>query len=323
MKRLWRHLSGFQRIGSAGTGRPAVEPPVTPHPASSHPVAHHLAARRRVLAAAGWLSGVALLAAGAPARAAEAAWPTHVSTVYRLYFNGFDVGSFAFNSQSTGKTYALTSKADVSALFGAFKWNGTLSASGSLAQGNPQPVAYLLNFRTKKKQGLVRLGFDKGAVKAVTVEPKKDWVSPEAVPLKPEHKQSVFDPMSAILALTAAGGKEPCAKTVPIFDGKARFNLVLSYKGKQKLEEKKSSGQPSELVVCKVKYQPIAGHKPKDFVNPWIKYDSIEIALRPIPSANVYVPYTITVPTSLGSAVMSAEKVDISSEGKPAIALSR
>lgn len=265
----------------------------------------------------------ALIALNVPASAADGDWPKSVSTVYRLSFNGFDVGSFAFNSTSAGKTYKATSNADVSALFGAFKWKGTISASGNLAPTGPQPTAYLLNFKTKAKQGLVRLGFDKGAVKTVTVEPKKDWVSPEIVPVKPDHMKSVFDPMSAILAMTHAGGGDPCAKTVPIFDGKIRFNLQMSYKGKEKLEEAKPSGQPQELVVCKVKYAPLAGHKPKDFVNPWINYDAIEIALRPVPSASLYVPYRVTVPTSIGAAQMMAERVDIAPEGKPAIALTR
>ena len=279
----------------------------------------------------GWrcmvLAGVAAMGvtlnAGRPAAAAEAAWPKSVSTTYRLYFNGFEVGSFAFQSQAAGKTYKAKSQANVSALFGAFKWNGDLSASGLLEPEGPQPASYLMNFRTKSKQGLVRLGFDKAGVRTVTVEPKKDRVSPEIVPITAEHKKSVFDPMSAILALTHAGGGDPCAKTVPIFDGKARFNLVLSYKGKQKLQETKPSGQPQELVVCKVRYNPIAGHKPKDFVDPWVDYGGIEIALRHVPSANIYVPYNVTVPTSLGAAVMSAERVDIATEGKPVIALTR
>lgn len=273
---------------------------------------------------AGYLSLVAACALNATPAAAEGAlWPQSVSTVYKLSFNGFEVGSFSFQSESEGNAYKANSKANVSALFGAFKWNGTLSASGNLAASGPQPTAYLLNFKTKSKQGLVRLGFDKAGVKSVTVEPKKDWVSPEVVPVKPEQTKSVFDPMSAILAMTHAGGGDPCAKTVPIFDGKQRFNLLMSYKGKQKLDEKSPSGQPAELVVCKVKYQPISGHKPKDFVNPWIDYSGIEIALRPIPAANVYVPYTVTVPTSIGAAVMSAQKVDIAPLGKPAIALKR
>ena len=271
------------------------------------------------------LFAAALLAgavASADTAAAGTGWPQSVSSVYSLHFNGFEVGSFAFQSNSNGKSYSATSKADVSALFGAFKWRGTISASGNLETAGPQPASYLMNFRTKSKAGSVRLGFEKGAVKTVTLDPAKP-PSPEAVPVKTEHMKSVFDPLSAILAMTHAGDGNPCAKTVPIFDGKARFNLVMSYKSRQKITEKKPSGQPSELYVCKVKYEPVAGHKPKDFVNPWVDYNAIEITLRPVPSAGVFVPYSITIPTSIGSAVMSAERIDINADGKALIALTR
>ncbi|MEZ5898966.1 MAG: DUF3108 domain-containing protein [Hyphomicrobiaceae bacterium] len=267
--------------------------------------------------------GSVLPAFAAPPAAADPAWPSQVSSVYRLYFNGFEVGKFAFQSSTKGQSYSATSKAEVSALFGAFRWRGNTSATGRLADTGPEPASYLLNFKTKSKAGLVRLGFDKKGVKSVAVKPEKA-PSPEAVPVKAEDMRSVFDPMSAILQLTHAGPGNPCAKTVPIFDGKARFNLVMSYKGRQKIDEKQPSGQPKELYVCKVKYQPVSGHKPKDFVNPWVDYDGIEIALRPIPAAGLQVPYQVVIPTSLGSAVMSAESIDIAAaDGKSPITLRR
>jgi len=262
-------------------------------------------------------------AAASSGHAAEAVWPVGISSVYRLSFNGFEVGSFSFESTSNGRSYAATSKAEVSALFGAFKWKGATTASGNLSAAAPQPASYLLTFKTKSKQGLVRLGFDRGAVKTMSVEPSKP-PSPEAVPVKPEQLTSVFDPMSAILAITHAGESgDPCKKTIPIFDGKARFNLVMSYKTRQTLKEKAPSGQPNELYVCKVKYVPIAGHKPKDFVNPWVDYDSIEIALRPVPTAGVFVPYRISIPTTLGAAVMSAEHVEVKTKNQDVIALTQ
>lgn len=283
--------------------------------------------RARAPLACGWLSAALAAAVLLPVQPVHAApagtgWPHSVSSVYKLYFNGFDVGSFAFQSSSNGKSYSATSKADVSALFGAFKWKGTISANGTLGASKPQPSAYQLNFKTKSKAGSIKLGFAPEGVKSVTLEPKKP-PHPEAVPVKPEHMKSVFDPMSAILAMTHAGEGNPCAKTVPIFDGKARFNLVMSYKGRQKITEKTPSGQPSEVYVCKVKYEPVAGHKPKDFVNPWVDYSGIEMSLRPVPSAGVYVPYSITIPTSLGAAVMAAERVDITTGSNAVIALTR
>lgn len=258
----------------------------------------------------------------AQAGAGASKWPSSVSSRYKLSFNGFDVGDYSFESTTNGKTYSATSTANVSALFGAFKWKGTITANGAIAPENPRPVSYQMNYRTKSKAGLIRLGFDTSGVKTLAVEPKK-YPSPEAVPVKPEHMKSVFDPMSAIMALTHAGAGNPCSKKLAVFDGKVRFNLTLSPKGHERLSEAKPSGQPKELHICKVKYDPVAGHKPKDFVNPWVDYGAIEIALRPVPSAGVYVPYRITVPTTLGAAVMVADRIDITDPNNTVIALTQ
>jgi hypothetical protein len=269
------------------------------------------------------IAALVLPAAGtAQAGEANAAWPASVTARYSLSFGGFDVGKYQFQSQSDGKTYTVTSNASVSALLGAFTWKGDLEAKGAVDAITAHPAGYQLSFKAKKKQGIVKLGFDKAGVKTVTLDPNKP-PSPEAVPVKPEHMKNVVDPMTAILAITHAGTSAPCDRRIAIFDGKARFDLVLSLKGEQRLTEKKSSGQPANLVVCRVKYVPVAGHKPKDFVNPWVDYNAIEIALRPVPSANLYVPYRVSIPTSLGPAVMSAEKIDITAANKAQIALTQ
>jgi Protein of unknown function (DUF3108) len=263
----------------------------------------------------------AALLLAAPACAEDAKWPSSVSSRYKLSFNGFEVGAYSFDSTSNGKTYSATSSANVSALFGAFKWKGTITASGGITPEKPKPVSYQMNYRTKSKAGLVRLGFDNtSGVKSLAIEPKKD-PNPEAVPVKPEHLKSVFDPMSAIMAMTHAGAGDPCSKKLAVFDGKVRFNLTLSPKGRERLTETTPSGQPKELHVCNVKYDPVAGHKPKDFANPWVDYGAIEIALRPVPAAGVYVPYRITVPTTLGAAVMVADRIDITAPNNSVIAL--
>ena len=49
--------------------------------------------------------------------------------------------------------------------------------------------------------------------------------------------------------------------------------------------------------------------------------DGIEVALRPIPSANMLVPYQINIPTMAGYASIVSKRVEISSPGKPQIAL--
>lgn len=276
--------------------------------------------KARRVAISGVAAMMAIMLGSVAAEAADTSWPTSVAAKYKLSFGGFEVGTYRFQSTSNGKTYETTGSADVSALFGAFKWKGGIESRGTLGPNAPAPTGYKLSFKSKSKAGSVTLGFDKIGVKSVELEPPKP-PHPDAVPVKAEHLKSVLDPMSSILAMTHGTGDDPCDRTIPIFDGKVRFNLVMSAKGEQRIKEEQPSGQPKALKVCKVKYVPLAGHKPKDFAKPWVDYDSMEISLRPIPSANVYVPYTVTIPTTLGAAVMSAESINITSSDQKQIAL--
>lgn len=245
---------------------------------------------------------------------------TDVKARYKLSFNGLDVGSYDFESQFDGKSYVSNSSAKVSAVFGAFKWRGDIQSNGKFIANKPRPANYEMNFKTKKKGGSVKLGFDSSGVSSVALEPNKP-PRKDAVPIAADHLKNVFDPMSAIMAMSHAVGPNPCKQRIPIFDGKARFDLVMSPKGTEKISDKSPSGQPRELIVCRVKYQPISGHKPKDFVDPWVDYNNLEIAFRPIPSADIFVPYRITIPTTLGPCMMAAENVTITSPNHPQIAL--
>jgi hypothetical protein len=131
----------------------------------------------------------------------------------------------------------------------------------------------------------------------------------------------VLDPLSAIMLVANYSNPDPCDRHLPIFDGKERFDLVLSYKGEVKVNEQQPSGQPAIAHVCRVKYQPIAGHK-VDAENSYLATtDNIEVSLRPVPSANILVPYQITIPTLIGYATIVSKRVEIESPGRPQIAL--
>ena len=255
------------------------------------------------------------------AKAGDATYPSEVDAVYRLSFNGLSVGKYRFSSHYDGRSYTANGKTEISALFGAFKWAGNFLGSGSVeTTGTPRPVSFEMSTKTKSKTTSVKLSFDGTRVASVALVPNKS-PSAEAVKLKPENLQNVFDPMGATLALSNANASDACSRTIPVFDGKARYDLRLSLKGREPIKEKKPSGQPPELVVCQVKYVPIAGHKPKDFVNPWIDYDHIEIALRAVPAAGIYVPYRITIPSTIGSAVMAIDTINITAPNNQQIAL--
>ena len=141
------------------------------------------------------------------------------------------------------------------------------------------------------------------------------------MPIKPEHLKSVIDPLTAVLVTTRAKGGSPCGRRLAIFDGKQRFDLLTTPAGQQKVPEARPSGQPAIGYVCKVRYVPVAGYKDTEDFRSTINNSSAEIALRPVPSANLLVPYRITVATKWGTATMMLHRMDIVTPGQKQIAL--
>jgi hypothetical protein len=254
-----------------------------------------------------------------PASAADA-WPSKVSAAYKVTFNGFEIGRFQFESTVNARSYVLDGSAELSALLGIFKWQGTTHSSGTIVGEQPKPALYAFDYKSSSKTGAVTLSFNEGRVASTKVVPPNK-PSKEAVPVEDQHLKDVLDPLTAIMALSRSKGENPCGRKVSIFDGKQRFDLLFSFRRQLKVAEMVPSGQPEVGIVCSVRYVPIAGHKPhvKSSISPG---DSgIEVAFRPIPSANLFVPYNITIPTLFGSAVLTAQRVDIVAPGMKQIAL--
>jgi uncharacterized protein DUF3108 len=249
------------------------------------------------------------------------ALPATVRAVYEVNFNGFTVGTFEFVSQAEEQSYTLTGNAQLTLLLGAFTWVGETRSFGLIANETPRPAAFSFDFRTNNnKSGSTKIDFANGGVFDVRNSPPAT-LKADTVPLREQHLRGVLDPLSAILVVARYTNPDPCDHRLPIFDGKERFDLVLSYKGQVKVSEQQPSGQPAIAHVCRVRYRPIAGHKIDAESSYLATSDAIEVSLRPIPSANVLVPYQITIPTLIGYATIVSKRVEIESPGLPQIAL--
>lgn len=253
---------------------------------------------------------LALLVVAVPAiAAADGDWPSKVTANYKITFNGFDVGDFRFESNLGSRGYSLDGRAKLSALLGIFEWKGSTNSTGVLARGEPKPADYSFKYRSSSKSGSVAMSFSKDRVTDRTVVPPSS-PSKKTVPLTEEHLKGVLDPMSAVMAMTRQR-ENPCDQKIAIFDGKQRFDLELSYRRQQTIKEARPSGEPSVAFVCNVRYIPIAGHKDSRTIRKMAETDGIEVVLRPIPSANIFIPYQVTIPTIAGSAVVRSQRVEI------------
>jgi len=242
-----------------------------------------------------------------------------IDAVYKVALNDFEIGSFAFKSDVGSKQYSLQS--DVSISFaGLVGWKGQTRTQGAVANKAHTPAVYQFNFESPARSGSIAMNFKNNNLTGLTVLPDEPPL-PGTLPVTAEHIKNVTDPLSAVLSLVRVEGSNPCDRKVSIFDGKQRFDLVLSYRKQVPITEAQPSGQPSQGIVCKVKYVPIAGYRETEEVRALARNNNISITFRPIPSAGLMVPHVVVIPTVAGDAVVSASRVTIKAPNQGQIAL--
>lgn len=254
---------------------------------------------------------ISIVSAQTPAAKPEQAWPATVHATYSLQYNGIEVGKLKFKSKTTADSYALSGSGKVSVLFGTFKWQGASSVIGAIQGSTPTPVSYSFNWRQNdKKGGKVEIGFKENLASDIAIKPAPRPKS-DTVPLLLTHKTGALDPMSAVLMLTKADGRPPCDRRVGIFDGKQRYDIVFSPKRTTSVASAAGAGRTESAYVCRVTYEPIAGHRDNDDTKNMVSNRDVEIVLRRIPGSQMLVPHSLTIPTSWGTGTMVTEKIEV------------
>ncbi|MES0383552.1 MAG: DUF3108 domain-containing protein [Hyphomicrobium sp.] len=249
----------------------------------------------------------------APKGPANKAWPASVKAVYRINFGIFgDIGSYRFKSRLKDGKYNLDGVVKIETT--VLDYSAVMRSSGSFVSAELSPDSHMFRFKQdprigKKKRSTLHMEFDDSGVKHVKFVPKKKY-SKRSVPVTEQQLENVLDPLSAIMALSLDQTGDPCWRTLSVFDGKHRFDLIFTPKR-----------QSSRNVVCSVRVVPISGHR-KGEGNSVITGNA-EVVLRRVPKANIVIPSRVTVPTIAGNAVLESEKVIITMPDRKRIAFRR
>ncbi len=173
-----------------------------------------------------------------------------------------------------------------------------------------EPSRFTVNYKGGSKKEERRLSFVDGAVDEVFDRAEKAAQSahrahrhrPARARARPADGRFLVGPFQRVLP----GPLDVCQQTVPVFDGKQRFDIVLSPKRLESTNAEAPAGLSGPMPVCRVKFVPISGYRPD---HPGIKFmaqtDEIEVWLFPLARTNLYFPYRIAVPTTWGSEVSS------------------
>ncbi|HEX5508696.1 MAG TPA: DUF3108 domain-containing protein [Pseudolabrys sp.] len=185
---------------------------------------------------------------------------------------------------------------------------GTSAAHGRIVAGEHASSVYASTIKTSRKTDEVRLTVKGGVIREAEVKPPVED-DPQRIPVTREHHRGIVDPMTAALLRTPGTGdplsSAACHRTLPIFDGRVRYDLQLAFKRMDSVKAQK--GYHGPVVVCAVYFKPIAGFVPsRAAVRYLARQRDMEIWLAPIEGTRVLVPFRAQGPTPIGLAVLQA-----------------
>jgi len=232
-----------------------------------------------------------------------------VTVDYDIALAGLTIGNAQVAGAFEGSGYRMDVSARLTGLAGVVTGGmGSARASGAIAAA-PQPSTFAIATKTTNSGIAVRMALARGTVTQAEITPPLIDMG-DRVPITPANKRGVIDPASALM-MPAQGRADPmdpanCNRTLPIFDGATRFDVVLSYGETRSVAKPGYSGP---VLVCNARYTPIAGHRPD---RPGVKFmeDNREMSvwLAPVEGTRVLLPVRIAVRTTVGTNIIEATR---------------
>jgi|GEM_PF-2106722 len=181
-----------------------------------------------------------------------------IVTTYEGSWNGISALNIAIAATITPRSYAAVAKLSPDGLTDLTKRlraNTTFDAraSGDMkGWGDPSPVDYFHQGGTKRR--IVEVTFQPDGVTTMAKPKFGNYGDP---PASPAQRKEAIDPLSAAIAMVSAEGDNVCRQSLKIFDGKARYDLLLTPAGTEKI---KVGGYKGPAIKCNARYLRVAGY---------------------------------------------------------------
>jgi len=259
---------------------------------------------------AGLTLAVALIAGQARAQQSfEAAYSIAVARI--------PIGSATMTGSIGTEDYVISMSGRTSGLARVIaSGEGSMTATGAVSANKLSPSRYTSKSKAEDDTLAVTMTFKDGNVNEV--EASEPPPGEDRVVLSTEHRRQVLDPLSALLITAGDAGvsEAACRRVLPVFDGRRRYDLSLSFKRAEQV--KASRGYAGPAVVCSVAFQPIAGHRRSSPLLTFLTDGrEVEMALAPIAGTRILAPFRITATYVLGNVVMQATRFETTTTPAP------
>jgi hypothetical protein len=213
---------------------------------------------RAKLAGAAMVLAAAAMSAPSPAAASTT---DRMSLLYEVYSGGFLVLNFQLDLDLAPESYDVTARINSAGFVGWFlSWRQTAESQGQLGPDRVSPMQHRSQAVFHGRQRSVEIDYNAGTVGDVRVQPPasedegRDEVSVE-------RRREAMDPISSILnAIRRISAGQGCGGRLPVFDGRRRYDLVLTDRTNRAPGLPQLAGAPADQVQCDFVYEPIAGH---------------------------------------------------------------
>lgn len=203
------------------------------------------------------------LAFGPTSDTADAGYtePGRFGLTYDVFNGGFHLLTVDVDLSMAQQRYGVVTRLRTTGFLSwLLSWSQVSESEGVIGQNLLRPVRYRSEGEFRGRHRMVEIDYNDGRAATVRVDPapgddeERDEV-PEAM------RREGFDPMTAILgAVQRVSAGQGCDGRLPVFDGRRRYDLVLTDRGRRVMPETRYSTFAGEALQCDFVYEPIAGH---------------------------------------------------------------
>ncbi len=248
----------------------------------------------------------AILAVADPAAPVNAAEPpARIEVSYSGSITILPVADIHLNAVFPDGTYSAAARFQSAGLLRWFDDTDiTAEVSGYRRGAALAPWRYEHINASSDKGRVVGINFDGGRAMPDVNPPFGSMGEP---PASDAEREGAIDPISALLSLSLvspAVTTGACEGRLPVFDGKARYDLRLENGGRDRV---RTNAWRGEALVCRAWLEPINGYDPGDRPTAEELERPVTMWLAPIEGS--YVPVRYQAPAPVGSFNVRAEHV--------------
>jgi hypothetical protein len=226
-----------------------------------------------------------------------------IDVTYNGYFLGLRVMKVVIDIDKADGTYEADAGLRTAGLAGFFKEveiNAT--AQGQNTDAGVSPIGYEHRNAKSKKNRVIRINFDDQGIASPYIHPPFGSLGDPAPTTK--DLTGAFDPLSTLVALSTRSAG--CGRTVPVFDGKQRYDLRFT-EGEATLVS--TRGYRGAAIKCEVYYTPVSGFDPEDLADAGVYKKPFVIWLPDDPSVP---PVPVRIKGDVSGFSVAIEARDIS-----------